>query len=107
MLFKTSHKYLNTVLVDSVNEVKFEYNNIDYYIVNISTTCGCSIPSDNKTEGIVTVKYHAGAIPKHLTVKNINWYTVVKDLFVSYHKVGEPKDIKQDKISITVTVKQR
>ncbi len=66
MYFETKTKDLGIIKPNSNHVIEFKANHDIPDIQNLHASCGCSQPSFDRTNLIISVTFKAGPIPKHL-----------------------------------------
>jgi hypothetical protein len=84
-------------------KIEFPYTG-DIQITDLTASCGCSVPTNDKEKKVVRVNFTAQEIPRHLAQQGQTHYTAVKIIKVKYH-FGNPHDSHEQTLQFTVLVK--
>lgn len=94
--WENSLQHIGTVKSGIYVTIKFKALEPIPEIRRLSASCGCTKPSYDEKENLITVKFNTGKIPKHLVPQG--YYETSKSVLIHY------KDGEKDRLTFTAKI---
>lgn len=101
-MFKSVRVDIGTVKVGTEQRVYFPYEDIKE-IIELSSTCGCGTPKEDKPNSRIESRYVPAPIPPHL-VRRLE-FSYKKTMWINVTYKDKEDKIKTEQLEINATVK--